>query len=573
VGVLALAALAAATGGCALPAGPPVLAVGPTAGVVVRTQNPGFGDPVRPNLDAGPAPPHARLVPPEAEPQPQSAGVDDTDDVAQARVGGPSGSMPVPVLSDDPDEAPETATTPPTVVGPGFPDETLILPGPDWERPWGRARSEEGKTGEDQGDTDLGRSRAQRRGEGGGPTRSEEEEDEYYGEEFKSDLLVKLLGLEDSPYNLFGWIQGSYTGNPARPRNGLNFGVNPNYLANTWLFQQLYFVAERPLDPARNDEYHYGFRFDNLFGSDWMQYHMVGLFDGLNRSKFFGWEPVQFFGEVHLPWLTEDGIDVKGGRFFSLGGYEDALAPGRPLNSTGYVFSYAQPFTHFGVMTTWHVTDRLNWFNGAVNGWDRWINARYRWGYAGGIVWDSADSRTNATLTLNVGPNQFPSFFPAHYSTAPNGVPQPPFLAGRQNILYGNNNAVLLTGVLIHQWTERLSSVVDGDFGYETAVPGVGPGGVTTNGAWYGLASWTLYGLTEHLTGVYRAEFFRDERGVRTGFNDTFYEMTLGLIYKPWTWFWVRPEVRWDWANGTAPYDDEKSHNQLTFGFDTIFLF
>src|SRR5207245_8518124 len=110
---------------------------------------------------------------------------------------------------------------------------------------------------------------------------------------------------------------------------------------------------------------------------------------------------------------------------------------------TGYLLAYAHPFTHFGFMTTWHVTDRLNLYNGAVNGWDRWIDQNYRWGYAGGFSWDSVDDRTNLTVTFNLGPNQFPRFFKADYQLAPNGVPQPPFLAGRRNLSYKSHNAFL----------------------------------------------------------------------------------------------------------------------------------
>ena len=51
------------------------------------------------------------------------------------------------------------------------------------------------------------------------------------------------------------------------------------------------------------------------------------------------------------------------------------------------------------------------------------------------------------------------------------------------------------------------------------------------------------------------------------------YEMTLGLIYKPRTWLWIRPEIRYDWTTGRPAYNDERSKSQLTLGFDAIFLF
>src|SRR5262249_2768955 len=204
----------------------------------------------------------------------------------------------------------------------GFPDPARIAQAPD-EQPPGRAgRAPDDAVGEmeeNQEDTDLGRSRAGRRGQGGGPTRAGEEEDEENEEEeFKSDLLIKALGLEDSPVGVFGWLQGSYTGNQFHPRNGQNFGVTPNMFANKWLFQQLYFAVEKRIGPGESDESQLGFRVDSLGGSDFSQFPMVGLFDPVLRSKYFGYDPVQFYGEVHLPWLTEGGVDVKGGRFYSL---------------------------------------------------------------------------------------------------------------------------------------------------------------------------------------------------------------------------------------------------------------
>ncbi|GAC1450379.1 MAG: hypothetical protein NVSMB9_34800 [Isosphaeraceae bacterium] len=481
-------------------------------------------------------------------------------------------------VEDEEDAAPDPEIRPSgerTIVeeAPGFSDGVEIRQRPGRPRLM-REPGDPVEGREDQPDTRLDRPRALRRGGGGGPTLAEEDEDEEEaGEEFKSDLLIRALGLEDSPLTAFGWLQGGFTGNPANPRSGDNFGVNPNTLANDYEFQQLYFVLEKPLDAKARDAYGFGYRIDSLFGTDWLQYHMTGLFDNAFAPGRLGYEPVQFYGEIHLPWLTPGGIDVKGGRFLALGGYEDLLAPSRPLNSGGYLFGYAHPFTHFGMMSTWHVTDRINVYNGAVNGWDRWVNRNYRWGYAGGVSWDSQDERTNLSLTLNAGPNQFPRFFQAGYLLEPNGVVPPPFLAGRRNVLYNRNTAVLLTSVLIHQWSDALTLVGEGDYGHETNIPGLGPGGTPTFSTWYGAAGWALYAFEKRVTGVYRAEVFRDVNGVRTGFDDSFFEMTLGLILKPKNWFWIRPEIRYDWAAGTPPYNDGKSGSQFTYGFDTIFLF
>ena len=72
---------------------------------------------------------------------------------------------------------------------------------------------------------------------------------------------------------------------------------------------------------------------------------------------------------------------------------------------------------------------------------------------------------------------------------------------------------------------------------------------------------------------AWRAEVWRDAQGVRTGYADTFYEQTLGLIYKPVDWLWIRPTVRFDWAQFTHPYNDGHSGSQFTIGFDVILFY
>ena len=500
--------------------------------------------------------PRRRMQSPEPAPLP---GAKAARDPGSSRADAPAPSQPrAPAGAGDPADAPRVARS--DDAGEGGVDEEI--------------------------DTDLDRPRAERRGGGGGPTMAEVAEDEAKDEDeddpedevdgyCKPDLLMHALGRDESPIRMFGWVQGSLTANPRLSNDGQNFGVNPNNLANAWTFQQIYLVLEKRAD--QGDRADYGFRVDNLFGNDWQNFHNVGFLDHAFRPDQFGWNPVQMYGEVHLPWLTRGGLEIKGGRFYALPGYEDGMAPARPLLSTGYLFSYSHPFTHLGMMTTWHVTDRLNLFNGAVNGWDRWANQNDKWGYAGGLSWDSMDDRTNVTLTANLGPDQI-SRDPA----TEGGPPPPPslraaaarpYVNGQRPLGYGGKETGLFTQVVVHEWTDRLSTIAEADEAFQDAVPGLGPRGGPRNASWYGLSGWTLYELTDTLTGVARAEVFRDNNGVRTGFADTFYESTLGLIDKPRPWLWLRPEVRYDWSQKSHPYDDGRHRSQFTFGFDVLLLF
>ncbi len=416
------------------------------------------------------------------------------------------------------------------------------------------------------------RPRAEREGEGGGPSRSEERLDLGADTENPGpDLLNQALELTDSRLSIFGWAQVNFTGAP-RLRSGANlFGVNPNNLANAASLQQFYLVAERKLDPEA-EGLDFGFRLDSLFGNDWQNFHDVGLFNNAFLPNHPGYDFVQMYGEVHLPIPDQLGLDVKVGRFYSLVGFEEGMAPLRPLLSTGYMFSYGHPFTHLGVMTVWKVRDRLTVYNGVVNGWDRWFNQSDRWGYAGAIAFDSHDDRSHLSLTLNTGPNQFHRFLAPNLNDPPNGVTRPPGLGGQINPFYSMNNATLITLTGSHAWTDRLSTILEADYAFESAVPFL-TGQQVRNASWGGMSGWMLYNFRENLIGVARAEFFNDPSGLRTNLSNIYSEETLGLIYKPKDWLWLRPEIRFDQSSKNPAFNDNRSFHQFTLGFDMTILF
>ena len=387
---------------------------------------------------------------------------------------------------------------------------------------------------------------------------------------------MRALGLQDSPVKIYGWIENSFTGNAnGRPANGLNFGVNPNNKADQWMGNQYYLVVENPIE--QSDSVNFGFRVDSMFGNDWQFNYMQGLFNrAFPPGQFSGYDLSQLYGEAHLPVLTPWGLDVKGGLWYTLAGYEQVPAIARPLLSVPYMFNYGQPFRHVGVVTTLHLTDRINLYNGSINGWDRWIDQRYLWGYIGGFSWVSRDTKTNLAFTCVWGPDQFPRFLPANQPIYPTGYVNIPSLAGLPNPGYATNDRTLFTTVLSHRWNDKLTQVGEADRpGSSMSRASLQTDVTAPRGRPIRLrfGNWFLYQFRPKLTGVWRSEIFWDPTGVRTGYPDTYYEMTLGLIYKPKDYIWLLPEVRYDWAQFGTPYNDDTRSSQLTLGFDIIFLF
>jgi len=386
-------------------------------------------------------------------------------------------------------------------------------------------------------------------------------------------LLNRALGCDDSEVRVFGWIQNSFTGNTnGTPRDGSNFSVFPNYLANRWMGNQYYLAIEDPL--AFSERVNVGFRFDLLFGHDWLFTKEYGLFDNaFNFGQFTGLDLPQIYAEVHLPILTEGGVDLRAGRFFSLTGFESPQAVARPLLSAPYVLTYS-PFTFFGALASVHLNERTNVYSGSIVGFDRWPNKPYKWGYLGAFSWTSRDRKFSFVVGGAAAYAQLPRFPPADATYVPVGVPPPPFLAGRRNPFYNQSLRGYVVSVLTYHWTERLTQAVEVDAVWDPKILGFGNSPLTPNSAaYYGFANWFLYQFQEKVTGVWRSELFWDPYGLATGVADVYHEITLGLNVRPKEWLWIRPEARYDWSQYATPFSDGTRSSQLTLAFDIIVLF
>ena len=390
----------------------------------------------------------------------------------------------------------------------------------------------------------------------------------------ETNFLARFLGITDRPVKVYGWLDNSYTGNTnGTPRNDQNFSVFPNRLANRWQGNQYYLIVEQPA--RQDDSVNFGFRVDTLFGNDWEMSKDYGLFDrAFKPNAFAGVDLPQIFVEMHLPVLTNLGLDLRGGRIYSPAGFESVMATKRPLLSVPYLFNFT-PFTYLGFQSILHVNPQLNLINSVVNGNDRWFDEKYHFSYNGGFNWTAQDGSTGVASYILVGPNQLPTFPPANSPFLPLGVPQsPPSLAGQPNHLYAHHPRIYFDTTVTHKWNDRLTQASEIFFIIDTDVVQTN-GSVLREASWYGYANWFLYAFDsdEKYTGVWRSEIFKDTKGTATGVADTFYEMTLGLIYKPKPWLWFRPEARYDWAQFTKPYSDGTRGSQLTLAIDVIIQF
>lgn len=250
------------------------------------------------------------------------------------------------------------------------------------------------------------------------------------------------------------------------------------------------------------------------------------------------------------------------------------MAVKRPLLSVPYMFNYS-PFTYLGFQSILHVNPQLNIINSLVNGNDRWFDERYHVNYNGGYNWTSKDAKTTWASYVLVGPDQLPTFPAVNQPFLPLGVEQStPARAGRNNPLYAHHPRTYFDSVATRKWTEKLTQASEVFFIIDTMVP-LSNGTVAREASWYGFANWFLYTFdaAEKFTGVWRSEIFEDTKGTATGVAGTYYEFTLGLIYKPKPWLWIRPEARYDWNQFAKPFNDGTRGSQLLLAFDVILQF
>ena len=199
------------------------------------------------------------------------------------------------------------------------------------------------------------------------------------------------------------------------------------------------------------------------------------------------------------------------------------------------VWNYT-PFTFFGALGTLHLTDRINLYGGTINGFDRWIDESYKWGFLGFATWKSRDEKTNVTLIGASAPDQLPRFAPANAQYVPTATTPPSAaLAGQVNPYYASSYREFLSLVVTHQWTDKLTEVAETDHVWDPKIIGFSFNGKPSPIAYHGLVHWFLYSFNDKLSGGWRAEVFWDPYGAATGSRSTFYETSLVLDRKAQT--------------------------------------
>lgn len=354
-----------------------------------------------------------------------------------------------------------------------------------------------------------------------------------------------LAWLDHRRLRIFGWLSGGYTWSDSGD-GLLRVAPRVNRFGDEWLLNQAAVVFERGLDPK---DWSWGFRTEFYCGADAALLRPLNGF-GPDDNPRFGTDLRQLYLSLHLPWLSEGGIDWKVGRIYVPIGYESTMSPYRPMYSAAYVWQYSQTGAATGSTATWHVDPQLDLILGVNLGFNTFFELR---GDGPSYItraayWLTPEKKTRLVGTVYTGPQ--------------------PIATTRGHVA---DWQTVVEAQIVHHWSPRFTTAVELNLGWDIDNPATGG-----TSQWYG---GYVIGIT-HLHPQWdlnlRAEGFNDSDGSRTGLAATYGEFTLGLNYMPRPWLNFRPEVRLDVADPEAfgpVSNSEREHRQVTAAIDCVVKF
>ena len=344
--------------------------------------------------------------------------------------------------------------------------------------------------------------------------------------------------LESIRVRPFGWVEASVSTTPglqASERSGRVFDVEKD----GFRLHQAYFAVERT--PAEDRSFDLGGKVALLWGTDARFVHAQGLGDEQTGEEQFDLLEAKLLARF----AVAHGLTVSLGKCTTPLGFEVIEAPNNLLVSRSFLFGYAIPFTHTGMIVSLGVSAQVKVSYGIVKGWDVVEDPNDAWTQLVGIAWTSPSKEDSITANAILGAER-------------------------------PDNDRDLRGVVDATWTHSFcgglwTTTLNADFGFEQ---GAAPDG--GDATWGGVAGYLTEKVCDGVLTTIRAEWFRDADGTRLGEPATLGDLVYGLDWTPFRRLpnlRVRPEARWDHSFDGKFFDDGRAHDQFSLTLDVLFTF
>jgi hypothetical protein len=375
--------------------------------------------------------------------------------------------------------------------------------------------------------------------------------------------------IKDSRITFEGWITTS--GNWSTAKNA-NTPDSYWIVANHYVLDQAVMKLERLPDTVQTDHIDWGFRSVGLYGIDY-RYTTSGGWGSdqlLRANKLNGWDPVEQYVNVYLPWFL-GGTDIRVGRWIACPDIETQYSVNNYLASHSLLFTY-DTYTQTGVMLSQKIndqwmaqaalhagTDMAPWYKGALPTGAfglRWVSksnndAFYTWLNAINnaqfrhFTWNGQDAgHDNFNYIVTTWQHRFtPKFFTKTES----------YYMWQRNALLGGTPSI------------GVPQFFGGGGGAGTLLPGLSNT--------YGVLNYTMYQLSKRDYMTVRNEWWKDERGMRSGFAGNYTSHTIGLSHQFNDVLMLRPEIGY-YRNWNQPaFDLGTKQGIWIYGFDLTWRF
>ncbi len=376
--------------------------------------------------------------------------------------------------------------------------------------------------------------------------------------------------IKDSRIKFYGWIDPGMNISTSKSHYDIKSGTGGNYPAayypypNQIQLNQFALYLERVPDTVQKKHIDYGFRLTGMYGTDYKYTFSNKLLSNqyLKDHKKYGFDPVMFYGELYIPYVAK-GMNIRVGRYISIPDIEAQLAPNNYTYSHSLLYSF-DPYTREGILTS--VKLNKNW------------TAQFELSNGTDItIFDKKNSQLTPGACLN-------------WTSDSGNDNIYPCINGLNNGKYGYNNLQMLVATWYHKFDNKWHMATEGYYMWQKNVPNVNnpnapstilgangaqcrPDDATCKASTFSALNYLIYKFAPRDYLVLRNEFFKDNRGQRTGYKTLYTEHLIGWNH----WFGdvitLRPEIRFDHSYDVKAYDGGRKSSQLVFATDLIIHF
>ncbi len=309
-----------------------------------------------------------------------------------------------------------------------------------------------------------------------------------------------------------------------------------------------------------------------MYGIDYRYTTAGGVFSQqlLYHNNLYGFDPVEFFGELYIPNIFE-GMSIRLGRWIACPDIEAQYAPDNYLASHSLLFTY-DTYTQTGVMFSFQINQR-NMIQGAIqSGTDMapWYAGALATGFFGWRWVSESNNDAFYTCLNNINNAKF------RY-----------FMADGRKAGHDNFNYIVTTWE--HRFSQKVHTKTEAYYMWQFdavvgGTPSLGPpmsfgggGGLGKylpgNSPAYGVLNYTMFQLSKRDYFTVRNEWWDDSRGERSGFATNYSSHTIGISHQFNDHVMIRPELGYYHSYNVPAFDLGKNNNLLMGGFDLTVRF